>query len=132
MAKGRKESSAQKKELEKSEYDKYKENNNNKKLDEKIKKKKESEEFKKQKRDDDDGKFIGHSHKSPLLDTGLQDVKFDDGDVETFAANQIAENIFAQVGNERKGYALMDEIVEHQKTGQAITKDDRFMEYCSP
>ncbi len=76
---------------------------------------------------DEDGHFVGKSHSNPLLDTTLYDVEFEDGLVETYAANQIAEGIFAQVDDEGREYLLIDEIVDHKRTGEALSKDDGFV-----
>jgi hypothetical protein len=42
---------------------------------------------------DEDGLFIGIANKNPILDTSLYEVEFDDGLVEAFTVNVIAENI---------------------------------------
>ena len=52
-------------------------------------------------------------HPNPILDTGLYAVQFEDGHVDTFSANIIAENIFEQVDDEGRTMLLMDEIVDH-------------------
>ncbi len=76
---------------------------------------------------DHDGNYIGKSHKNPLLDTGKYEVEFNDGYVETYSANQIAEGIFAQIDEEGREFALIDEIVDHRSNGKAIQKDDAFI-----
>ena len=77
---------------------------------------------------DADGELIGNSHPNPILDTGLYEVQFDDGRVDTYSANIIAENIFEQVDDEGKKWLLMDEIVDHRKTKEAISHEDRYFE----
>jgi translation elongation factor EF-1beta len=42
---------------------------------------------------DTDGKLIGRSNPIPLLDTGSYEVEFEEGTLESYAANQIAEAI---------------------------------------
>lgn len=74
----------------------------------------------------DDGQYIGKAHKNPLLDTSQYDVEFMDGVVETYSANQVAEGIFAQVDDEGKEYDLIDEIIDHKKSPNAVTHDDAF------
>ncbi len=76
---------------------------------------------------DHDGHFVGKSNKNPLLDTGQYEVEFVDGHVETYSANQIAEGIFAQIDDEGKEFALIDEIVDHRTNAKAIRKDDGFI-----
>jgi hypothetical protein len=78
---------------------------------------------------DIEGKLIGKANRNPLLDTGVYEVEFDDGTIESYAANQIAESIYAQVDSEGKQYLLMDEIIEHRKLGDAISGDDGFVEH---
>ena len=75
-----------------------------------------------------DGELIGNSHPNPILDTGLYEVQFDDGRVDTYSANIIAENIFEQVDDEGKKWLLMDEIVDHRKTKEAVLHEDRYFE----
>ncbi len=78
---------------------------------------------------DDDGKLIGRSNKNPMVDTSLYEVEFEDGIVETYSANQIAEGIFAQVDTEGKEYALIDEIIDHKKSFGAVNVDDGLVVY---
>ncbi len=49
---------------------------------------------------DPEGNPIGRLHNNPLLDTRVYDVRFPDGSVEDYAANVIAENMYAQVNDE--------------------------------
>ena len=44
-----------------------------------------------------DGEPIGVAHNNPLFDTREYDVEFTDSSIENYAANIIAENMFAQV-----------------------------------
>lgn len=57
-------------------------------------------------RRDDNGKLIGKAHKNPLLDSSMWDVEFIDGVTEAFAANAIAEAIYAQVDDEGNAYII--------------------------
>jgi hypothetical protein len=52
---------------------------------------------------DNEGNLIGKSHTNPLLDTSLFDVEFDDGYIEAFAANVIAENRYRRTGPPNDG-----------------------------
>lgn len=78
---------------------------------------------------DDDGHLIGRANPNPILDTSVYEVLFDDGHIETFAANTIAENIYAQVDDEGNVYSLIDEIIDHRKTNAALHADDAYVEY---
>jgi hypothetical protein len=46
----------------------------------------------------------------------------------TYTANIIFENMFAQLDEEGKCYCLLDEIQDHKKDGNALFKDDGFIE----
>lgn len=76
---------------------------------------------------DEDGNLIGKSHENPLLDTSFYEVQFEDGHVEAYAANIIAESIFSQVDDEGHEYLLLDEIVDHKKMNDAVNIDDGFI-----
>jgi hypothetical protein len=49
---------------------------------------------------DANGNPIGVSNKNPILDTRMYEVEFDDGSVQEYAANLIADNVYAQVDDE--------------------------------
>jgi hypothetical protein len=70
------------------------------------------------------GKLLGKAKPNPALDTSLYEVEFEDGRVEAYVANQIAESIYAQVDDEGHQYSLLDEILDHKKLGDAISGDD--------
>jgi hypothetical protein len=75
------------------------------------------------------GKLIGHSHKNSILDPGLYEVEFEDGQVGTYAANVIAENVFEQVDDEGFTYTLFDEIVDHKRGADAVKPEEGFEQY---
>ena len=67
-----------------------------------------------------DGEPIGVAHNKLLFDTREYDVEFTDGSTEKYAANIIAENMFAQVEDEGREHLIMKEIVDHKKDHVAI------------
>ena len=71
------------------------------------------------------GEFVGRSHTNPLMDT--REYKFPDGDTERYAANVIAENLYSQVDEEGRQFALIKEIIDHATDTTAITKVDGFV-----
>ena len=75
----------------------------------------------KQRSRDHDGRLIGKSNDNPLLATALYDIEFMDGVTEAYAANTIAEGIFAQVDDEGRRHLIFDGIIDHRKTQEAIT-----------
>jgi hypothetical protein len=77
---------------------------------------------------DDDGMLIGIEHPNPLLDTSLY-AEFDDGIIEVFAANIIAESIYAKVDSEGNQYSLINEIIDHEQRHDAVNADDQYVYY---
>jgi hypothetical protein len=73
---------------------------------------------------DADGNPIGKSHSNPILDSRLYEVEFPDGSTDLFTANTIAESMYSQIDDEGHTYQLMDEIIDHQKDGTAVSKGE--------
>lgn len=66
---------------------------------------------------------------NPLLDTSIWDVEFVDGMTEAFAANTIAEAIYAQVDDEGNEYLILDDIIDHKQGADALRGDDVFIQH---
>ena len=49
---------------------------------------------------DSGGQLVGKSHNNPILDTSVYEVEFEDGSVEKYNANIIAEHIYAQLDDD--------------------------------
>ena len=62
---------------------------------------------------DECGELIGKSHGNPMMDTSLYEVRFEDGAVERYSANIIAENIYSQVDKDGTILSYVQEIVGH-------------------
>jgi hypothetical protein len=77
---------------------------------------------------DNDGLPTGRRNTNPLLDTREYEVEFPDGSTDTFTANLIAENLYSQIDSEGRSFAILKEIVDHRKDGNALSKDDGFTE----
>lgn len=77
---------------------------------------------------DEDGNLIGHTHRNPILDTSLYEVEFEDGNLHTYTANMIAENLYEQVDEEGQTHVIFDGIVDHKKGDDAIAISDGFVE----
>jgi len=75
---------------------------------------------------DAEGNLIRTRNPNPILDTSMYEVEFDDGHTEAFAANLIAEAIYEQVDDEGCSYRIIDKIVDHQKTAEAVKPNDGF------
>ena len=77
---------------------------------------------------DTEGQLIGKRNDNPLLDTSVWLVEYENGDVERYHANIIAEHIYSQVDGDGYGRALLDEIIDHKTDGHAVTKENGFIE----
>ncbi len=69
---------------------------------------------------DENGNPIGVSNTNPILDTRVYEVQFSDGYSESYAANTIIENMYAQVDPEGNHFLLMDEIIDHKSDNTAM------------
>ncbi|GAX20073.1 hypothetical protein FisN_1Lu447, partial [Fistulifera solaris] len=75
----------------------------------------------------DDGIPIGSANENPILDTRYYEVEFPDGTVDSYSANIIAENLYAQIDDEGRMFAVLSEIVDHRKNGHAVSKENGFL-----
>jgi hypothetical protein len=62
---------------------------------------------------DHDGNLIGNTHQNPLLNTRLYQVQFDDGSIQDFAANCIAEAIYNEIDDEGNKFLLFKGILSY-------------------
>ena len=67
-----------------------------------------------------DGAIIGTYNSNPILDTRVFDVEYPDGRIEAFTTNMIAESLYSNVDDEGFTVGLLDEIVDHDKTDDAV------------
>lgn len=74
---------------------------------------------------DDEGNPIGSAHPTgnPLLDHRQYEIEFGDGTITTLSANLLTENILAQVDENGHRQLLLDEIIDHRTTADAISAD---------
>jgi hypothetical protein len=77
------------------------------------------------------GAPIGHSHTNPLFDTREYDCIFDDGTMERYTANIIAENLYSQCDREGHSFLVLNEIVDHAKDHSAVPMTEGFMPFHS-
>eukprot|EP00804_Cyclotella_cryptica_P008557 CCRYP_007551-RA/>CCRYP_007551-RA protein AED:0.38 eAED:0.38 QI:0/0/0/1/1/1/2/0/852 len=66
------------------------------------------------------GRPLGKPHDNPMLDSRIYEVELEDGTVDQYCVNQIAECIWAQVASEGREHLVMHELVDHRKNGRAI------------
>jgi hypothetical protein len=71
---------------------------------------------------DNEGLPIGRASRNPLLDSRQYEVEYTDGNVEALTANIIAENLIARVDEEGRRQMMLDEIIDHRTTAEAIPK----------
>ena len=57
------------------------------------------------------------------LNTTMYEVQFDNGHIESYASNIIAENIYEQLDDEGNKFKLIKEIIEHKRDNTAIPKE---------
>jgi hypothetical protein len=76
---------------------------------------------------DSEGNPVGRSNSNPLLDTRVYDVSFPDGSTDAYAANVIAENMYAQVDEEGRQYNTLDELVDHRHDDTAVTPANAYV-----
>ena len=61
------------------------------------------------------------------MDTRQFEIEFNDGQVEILPANIIAESILSQVDEDGHKQMMLDEIIDHRSTDQAIKKEDGYI-----
>jgi hypothetical protein len=71
---------------------------------------------------DANGNPVGHANSNPILDTRVYEVEFPDGSVHDYAANILAEALYAQVDVDGNRFLLLKEIIDHKKDATALTK----------
>ena len=80
---------------------------------------------------DDNGNLVCRLDPNPLLNSKLYEVEYLDGSTETLAANIIAENLLSQVNDDGHRELLLDEIVDHRKTKDALSKEESVGKYTT-
>ena len=76
---------------------------------------------------DINGVPIGIPSNNPLMDTRQYEIEFNNGKVEILPANIIAESILSQVDDEGHRQLMMDEIIDHRSTDQAVKKENGYV-----
>ena len=76
---------------------------------------------------DANGIPIGTADDNPILDTRMYKVEFTDGTKQSLLANNIAENLFAQVDQDGNRQVLLDKIIDYRTTGKEVKQQDAFI-----
>ena len=74
-----------------------------------------------------DGEPIGEYDDNPMLNTRVYDVMFPDGIVHQYSANIIAQNIYESSDDDGYRYQLMEEIIGHRKSKDAVSKEEGYI-----
>jgi hypothetical protein len=74
----------------------------------------------------DGGQYVGRSHTNPLFDTREYECVLDDGSIERYTANIIAENLYSQCDSEGRSFRVLDAIIDHRRDNSAIAITDGF------
>ena len=72
--------------------------------------------------------YIGKADKNAILDAGIYNVEFSDGENAEVGANIIAECMYAQCDIEGNQYSLMDHIVDQREDNNAACKDNQMIQ----
>ena len=72
----------------------------------------------------DNGQTSGTYHENPYNNTLIYDVTFPDGTVKEYAASLIAEHMVNQVDKDSFEYNLLECILDHKKTRDALSSGD--------
>ena len=75
---------------------------------------------------DKEGMLLGKKDKNPLLDSSVYELEFENGDVEKYTANVIAEHIYSRVDADGTTVSILDEILEHKKDDTALSKEEGY------
>ena len=63
---------------------------------------------------DTDGIPIGTVNETPILDSHMYEVEYQDGTKASLVANYIAENLFAQIDQQGNRHILLDELIDYR------------------
>ena len=75
---------------------------------------------------DENGKLIGIHNNNTLLSTLAYSVEFQDGAVNIYGTNIIAENISSQCDSDELYTNYMEDILDHKRDGSEIPKSEKY------
>jgi hypothetical protein len=76
---------------------------------------------------DEEGELYGHANNNPILDTRMYQVEFPDGSHAEYAANVIAESMYAQCDPAGNQYMLLRAIIDHKQDETAVNQDEQWV-----
>jgi hypothetical protein len=71
---------------------------------------------------DENGNLLGKSNDNPLLNTAVYEVEFEDGIIEAYAANTIAESIYANTDDNGLQELHLETIMDYEADETAVPK----------
>jgi hypothetical protein len=71
---------------------------------------------------DANGNPVGRANSNPILDTRVYEVESPHGSAHDYAANILAEALYAQVDVDGNCFLLLKEIIDHKKDATTLTK----------
>jgi hypothetical protein len=74
-----------------------------------------------------DGSLRGKANANPIIDSRTYNVMFPDGSEAEYTANIIAENMWAQADLDGNQYLLLDSVIDHRKTPDAMSDEESFV-----
>lgn len=77
-----------------------------------------------------DGGLVGHYHQNPHLDTSVYEVEFEDGNAESYYANQVIESLLANIDNEGNTMYQARDFIDHRHDGRVLKGDGGW--YAAP
>ena len=83
---------------------------------------------KSRKRTSDGKMLIGRQNNNPTLDSRIYVTEFDDGGIAEYTTNVLAESIYSNIDEDGMQYAILDGILGHRKTDDAVERNDGFIE----
>ena len=84
--------------------------------------------IKKRKRTADGNYLLGKEDTNPILDTRIYEVEFADGGIGEYGTNMIAESLYSSCNEEGNHYSLLQGIVSHRTTADALKISEGFCE----
>ena len=67
------------------------------------------------------GQVCGRAKNNPIIDTRMQLVQFDYGEVNKLTANVIAAQIYSQCDPDGNMYIILDDLTDHCKSSKALS-----------
>ena len=76
---------------------------------------------------DANGIPIGMANESPILDSRMYEVEYQDDTKASLAGKYITENMFSHVDQEGNCHILLDEIIDYRVKGREVKQQDAFI-----